>query len=159
MTSKINPTNSETLSMSASQFKRLKQKTIQAVKAIHCNSHVYTPEEEQTKSVKDGLWTSLISFAETGDMREHMSNSKKCMNSVIPSIVNSKVREYEKSKANQIRSMRVLCESGLLGKRKYTSIRNSSDILNEPGAKKRKKTRKLKSFQGWKFPKFYLIKS
>lgn len=60
------------------------------------------------------------------------------MSSVIPSIINSKVKEYEKSEASQIRSMRVLYESGLLGKRKYTSIRNSSDILNEPGAKQRK---------------------
>ena len=152
MTSKINPTNSETLSMSASQFKRRKQKTVQAVKAIHCNSHVYTPVEEQTKSVKDGLWTSLISFAETGDMREYISNSKKCMNSVIPSIVNSKVKEYEKSQANQIRSMRVLYESGLLGKRKYTSVRNSSDILNEPGAKKRK-NQKAEILPGVEVPK------
>jgi len=62
------------------------------------------------------------------------------MNSVIPSIVNRKVKEYEKSQANQIRSMCVLYESGLLGKGKYTSIRNSSDILNEPGARKRKKS-------------------
>ena len=62
MISKINPANSETLSLSASQFRRRKQKTIEAVKAIHCDSHVYTSEKEQTKSVKDGLWTTLITW-------------------------------------------------------------------------------------------------
>ena len=77
MTSKINPADSETLSMSASQFRRRKQKTVQAVKDIHCDSHIYTSEKEQTNSVKDGLWTTLISSAETGEMREYISNSKK----------------------------------------------------------------------------------
>ena len=48
--SKINPANSETLSLSASQFRRRRQKTVEAVKAIHCDSHVYTSEKEQTKS-------------------------------------------------------------------------------------------------------------
>ena len=139
--------------MSASQFRRRKQKTVKAVKVIH----VYTSEKEQTKSIKDGLWTTFITSAETGEMREYISNSKKCMDSVVPSIVNSKVKEYEKSKANKIRSMRVLYESGLLGKRKYTSIRNSSDVLNEPGGKK-KKIRKQKFFQGLKYQTFYPIK-
>lgn len=156
--SKISPTNSETLIMSASQFRRRKQRTVQAVKAIHCDSHVYTPEKEQSKSVKDGLWTTLIGSAETGEMKEYISNSNRCMSSVIPSIINSKVKEYEKSEANQIRSMRVLYESGLLGKRKYTSIRNSSDILNEPGAKKRK-NHKAEIIAGVEVPKIMSYKA
>ena len=131
MISKINPANSETLSLSASQFRRRRQKTVEALKAIHCDSQVYTSEKEQTKSIKDGLWTTLITSAETGEVREYISISKKCMDSVVPGILNSKVKEYEKSQANKIRSMRVLYESGLLGKRKYTSIRNSSNVLNE----------------------------
>ena len=105
MISKINPADSETLNLSASQFRRGKEKTVEAVKAIHCVSHVYTSEKEQTKSVKDGLWTTLITSAETGEMREYISKSKKCMDSTVPSIVNSKVKEYEKSQANKIRSM------------------------------------------------------
>ena len=127
------------------------------MKAIHCDSHVYTSEKEQTKSIKDGLWTTLITSAETGEMREYISNSKKCMDSVVPGILNRKVKEYEKSQANKIRSMRVLYESRLLGKRKYTSIRNSSDVLNESGGK-REKIRKQKLFQGLKCQKFYPIK-
>ena len=45
VTSKINPTNSETLIMSTSQFRRRKLRTVEAVKAIHCDSHAYTPEK------------------------------------------------------------------------------------------------------------------
>lgn len=74
---------SETLSLSASQSRRRKQKTVEAVKAIHCGSHVYTSEKEQTKSIKDGLWTTLITSAETGGMRENISNFKKCMDSLV----------------------------------------------------------------------------
>ena len=156
--SKINPANSEKLSLSASQFRGRQQKIVEAVKAIHCDSHVYTSEKEQTKSIKDGLWTTLITSAEPGEMREYISSSKKCMDSVVPSIVNSKVKEYEKSKANKIRSMRVLYESGLLGKRKYTSIRNSSDVLNESGGKK-KKNQKAEILPGVEVPKILPYKN
>ena len=79
VTSKISPTNSETLIMSPSQFRRRKQRTVQAVKAIHCDSQVYTPEKEQSKSVKDGLWTTLIGSTETGEMKEYIRNSNRCV--------------------------------------------------------------------------------
>jgi len=71
------------------------------MKAIHFESHVYSSEKEQTKSIKDGLWTTLITSAETGEIREYISNSKKCMESVVPRILNSKVKEHEKSQANK----------------------------------------------------------
>ena len=158
MISKINPANSETLSLSASQFRRRRQKTAEAEKAIHCDSHVYTSEKEQTKSIKDGLWTTLITSTETGEMREYISNSKKCMDSVVPGILNGKVKEYEKSQANKIRSMRVLYESGQLGKRKYTSIRNSSDVLNESGGEKRK-NQKAEIIPGVEVPKILPYKN
>ena len=128
------------------------------MKAIHFDSHVYTSEKEQTKSIKDGLWTTLITPAETGEMREYISNSKKCMDSVVPGILNRKVKEYEKSQANKIRSMRVLYESRLLGKRKYTSIRNSSDVLNESGGKKRK-NQKTEIIPGVEVPKILPYKN
>ena len=100
----------------------------------------------------------MITSAETGEMREYISNSKKCMGSLVPSIVNSKIKEYEKSQANKIRSMRVLYESGLLGKRKYTSIRNSSDVLNEAGGKKRK-NQKAEILPGVEVPKILPYKN
>ena len=111
-----------------------------------------------TLAIKDGLWTTLITSAETGEMREYISNSKKCMDSVVPGILNSKVKEYVKSQANKIRSMRVLYESGLLGKRKYSSIRNSSDVLNESGGKKRK-NQKAEIIPGVEVPKILPYKN
>ena len=100
----------------------------------------------------------MITSAETGEMREYISNSKKCMDSVVPGILNRKVKEYEKSQANKIRSMRVLYESGLLGKRKYTSIRNSSDVLNESGGEKRK-NQKTEIIPGVEVPKILPYKN
>ena len=47
--------------------------------------------------------------------------------------------------------MRVLYESRLLGKRKYTSIRNSSDVLNESGEEK-KKNQKAEIIPGVEVP-------
>lgn len=78
----------------------------------------------------------MITLAETGEMREYISNSKKCKDSLVPNIVNSKVKEYEinynnMSQANKIRSLQVLY-------RKYTSIRNSCEVLNESGGKREK---------------------
>lgn len=78
----------------------------------------------------------MITLAETEEMREYISNSKKCKDSLVPNIVNSKVKEYEinynnMSQANKIRSLQVLY-------RKYTSIRNSCEVLNESGGKREK---------------------
>ena len=55
-------------------------------------------------------------------MKEYIENSTKCMESVLPKILENKVNDNKKSQKNQIRSMRILYENGLLGKRKYTSI-------------------------------------
>ena len=68
--------------------------------------------------------------------------------------MNSKIKEYEKSQANKIKSMRVLYESELLGKRKYTSIRNGPDVLNESGGKKRK-NQKAEILAGVEVPKIF----
>ena len=54
--------------------------------------------------------------------------------------------------------MRVLYENGLLGKRKYTSIRNSSDISNVRDGKKRKNSKTL-IMPGLKIPKIRPYKS
>ena len=54
--------------------------------------------------------------------------------------------------------MPVLYENGLLGKRKYTSIRNSSDISNVRDGKKRKNSKTL-IMPGLKIPKIRPYKS
>ena len=59
------------------------------------------------------------------------------MEKIIPSIVKGKFKEFEKSQSNRVRSLRVLYEGGLIGKRKYTSIRNSCDVVQN-GSKNKK---------------------
>ena len=93
----------------------------------------------QEKAVQDGLWTTLIGTTPKPAIAEYISTSRVCMNEILPTILKSKVDNYVKSDANNIRSMRVLYEGGLISKRKYT--RNSSDkkLLHE-----RKLTSELK---------------
>lgn len=68
------------------------------------------------------------------------------MHGIIPNIVKAKIKEYEKSKENRVKSMRVLYEGGLISKSKYTSIRNSSDVVKETG----KKRENVKTEFDWK---------
>ena len=55
-------------------------------------------------------------------MGTYIANSAVCMNDIIPKIVKRRVQEYEKSDQNQLRSMRVFYEGGMVSKRKYTNI-------------------------------------
>ena len=79
------------------------------------------------------------------------------MHDIIPNIVKAKIKEYEKSKENQVRSMRVLYEGGLISKRKYTSIRNSSDVVKETG--KKRKNVKTEFMTGCEVPKILPYKT
>ena len=55
--SEINPAESETMTMSPSQFRRRKQRTIETVGVIHCDIHVYTSEKKEDKRIKiDKRW-------------------------------------------------------------------------------------------------------
>jgi len=120
------------------QLLRRKKKTLVALKPIHCASSSNTLSSQQ-KAVQDGLWTTLIGTTPKPAIAEYISTSRVCMNEILPTILKSKVDNYVKSDANNIRSMRVLYEGGLISKRKYT--RNSSDkkLLHE-----RKLTSELK---------------
>ena len=128
------------------------------MRPIHCGSNPFTPEKENIKSINDGLWTTLINSATEAEMAEYIEHSNKCMESILPKTLTKKISEYEKSQKNQIRSMRVLYESGLIGKRKYTSIRNSSDISCEPARKKRKNS-KTEIMPGLTIPKILPYKT
>lgn len=81
------------------------------------------------QSVQDGLWTTLIGTTSKQVMETYIPNSTVCMNDIIPKIVKRRVKEYKKS--DQLRSMCVLYEGGMVSKRKYTNIRNSSDVMKQ----------------------------
>ena len=84
-------------------------------------------------------------------MTNYITNSNICMHEIIPNVIKSKLKDYERSKENQVRSMRVLYEGGLISKRKYTSIRNSSDVVKETDEKR--KNSKTEFMKGCEVPK------
>lgn len=61
------------------------------------------------------------------ELSNYMKNSDVCNTKIIPEIVQNKVKEYEKSEQNKIRSIRTLYEGGLMSKREYTAKRNCGD--------------------------------
>lgn len=107
--------------------------------------------------VLDGLWSTLICTASKPAMTNYINKSSQCMHEIIPNIVKAKIKEYEKSKENRVRSMRVLYEGGLISKRKYTSIRNSSDVVKETG--KKRKNVKTEFMTGCEVPKILPYKT
>jgi hypothetical protein len=125
------------------------------MKTIHCGTDM--KPDESLKSVKDGLWTTLIGTCTNSELSSYISQSKLCTGRILPSIVKDKCKEYTTSQSNQIRSMRVLYERGLIGKRKYTSIRNSSDVVTATGNKK--KNKKAEILPGCEIPKILPYKN
>ena len=110
------------------------------------------------QSVQDGLWTTLIGTASKQVMETYITNSAVCMNDIIPKIVKRRVQEYEKSDQNQLRSMRVLYEGGMVSKRKYTNIRNSGDVMKQ-SPDQSGKNKKSQFMQSCEIPKILPYKT
>ena len=110
------------------------------------------------QSVQDGLWTTLIGTASKQVMETYITNSAVCMNDIIPKIVKRRVQEYEKSEQNQLRSMRVLYEGGMVSKRKYTNIRNSGDVMKQ-SPDQSGKNKKSQFMQSCEIPKILPYKT
>ena len=96
-------------------------------------------------------------------MTNYIKNSNPCMHAIIPNIVKLKSKSTKKKtkkktkKENQVRSMHVLYEGGLICKRKYTSIRNSSGVAKETGRRREKV--KTKSIAWCEIPKILPYKA
>ncbi|CAH3034505.1 unnamed protein product, partial [Porites evermanni] len=67
-------------------------------------------------------------------------------------------QEYEKSEQNQLRSMRVLYEGGMVSKRKYTNIRNSGDVMKQ-SPDQSGKNKKSQFMQSCEIPKILPYKT
>ena len=124
------------------------------MRSVHCATNT-RPNLGDSKSVNDGLWTTLLGTASTSQMKAYISQSKVCMEKALPAIAKGRCKEYELSQSNQIRSMRILYEGGLIGKRKYTSIRNSCDIIQTGD----KRNRKNQIMEGCEIPKIVPFKT
>ena len=95
-------------------------------------------------------------------MTNYIKNSNPCMHTIIPNIVKAKIKEYKKKQKtkkmeNQVGSMHVLYKGGLICKRKYTSIRNSSGVAKETG--RRRENVKTKSIAWCEIPKILPYKA
>ena len=150
-------TCSEKLNLFRSQQLRRKKKTLADVRSIHCATSA-SPSPVgacESKPLTDGLWTTLLGTASTFQMTTYVSQSKVCMEKTLPKIVIVKFKQYQLSQENQVRNMRVLYESRLISKRKYTSICNSCDIIITCNNKKRI----WQIFEGCEIPKIVPYKT
>ena len=157
VSSKVQNDCSEKLEhLSRFQLLRRKKKTITALKPIHCGSNNMSVSDDQ--SVQDGLWTTLIGTTSKQVMETCIANSAVCMNDIIPKIVKRRVKEYEKSDQNQLRSIRVLYEGGMVSKQKYTNIQNSSDVMKQ-SPDQSGKNKKSQFMQSCEIPKILPYKT
>ena len=157
ISSEIHPTNSEKLNLSRKQVFRRRKKTLAALGSIHTCAGAKRKLPSDNKPLLDGLWTTLICTASKPEMTTYIRNSNICMQDIIPGIIKGKIKDHEQSKENQVRSLRVLYEGGLISKRKYTRIRNSSDVVKETG--KKKKNQKTEFMKGCEVPKILPYKT
>ena len=100
----------------------------------------------------------MIGTASKQGMETYITNSAVCMNDIIPKSVKRRVQEYEKSEQNQLRSMRVLYEGGMVSKRKYTNIRNSGDVMKQ-SPDQSGKNKKSQFMQSCEIPKILPYKT
>ena len=118
-------------------------------------SHKKITPRQQT--LLDCLWTTLISTASKPEITSYIRNSNICMQEIIPGIVKGKIKYYEQSKGNQVRSLLLLYQGGLISKRKYKSMRKSSDVVKETG--KKKKNQKTELMKGCEVSKILPYKT
>ena len=103
--SQTNKDTSDKLDLSNAQSLRRKKKTIAVLRQVHCAS---TTNKANVQPIIAGLWTTLIGSAQKPDLQRLISTSNTCSQHILPKIVQNKVKRYETSKANQVRSVRVL---------------------------------------------------
>ena len=88
--------------------------------------------------------------------RSNIRMSKTCTQ-IVQQIVQTNIHEYENSLRNKVRSMHVLYEGGLISKKQYTSIPNTSDVVKESARKSKKN--KTEFMKKCKVPKIVPCKS
>ena len=116
ISSEVLSMNSEKLNLSRKQFFRRRKKTLAALGPIDTCSGTTKKLPQNNKPLLDGLWTTLISTPSKPEMANYIRNSNICMQEIIPDIVKGKIKHHEQSKGNQVRSLRVLYEGGLINK-------------------------------------------
>ena len=112
--------------MSSAQSLRRRKRTTSVLKNIHCAS-----KSDGIKPVLDGMWATLVASTTKDELQQYIEHSAVCTSHVIPNIVKKKVKDYETSKENEVRSIRELYEGGILSKKEYSTKRNCSDVTKD----------------------------
>ena len=98
-----------------------RKETLKWCSLIHGVSH---------KATADGLWTTMVNFISKDELGEYLANSKR-----VQRVMKSKQKHTTRNDRNEedvssyVYSLKVLYQGGLIGKRKYQSIRNSKKTL------------------------------
>lgn len=133
-TSELDVLSSEKLNLSRAQTMQRRRKTLEVLRPVHCGIKKILNQPD--KPVMDGMWTTLINTAPKQCVKEYFGKSKTCVQSIIPQLVKTNIHEYENSLKNKVRSLRGLYERGLISKKKYTCIRNATDVVSGKNRKK-----------------------
>lgn len=94
-----------------------RKKTLAALGLIHTSAGDKRKLPQDNKPVLDGLWTTLICTASKPEITTYIRKSNICMREIIPGIIKGKIKDCEQSKENQVRSLHVLYEGGLINKK------------------------------------------
>ena len=113
-----------------------------------CNS-IRGGDSKDKGPALDGMWLTLVNESTPVRLANYVNMSHKMMSKVVPKVCKRLVRDFESSKTNQVRSLKVLYSKGLLSKEKYKAVRLNLTMT----PKKSHKNVSLKFMPGVPLPK------
>ena len=139
LATKLDENNSDKVSGISDNLARKRRKlTYAAVQKIH--SIAKDSDDEAKTATECGLWHTLVTSVNSKEITALCKKSRVFSKDVIPDIVQSSVKSFEKSSKNVVRSVSVLYRGGMLSKRKYSSVRSSEVFDYDVVHKKRRRT-------------------
>lgn len=117
---------------------RTARRKIQETSEVAMKIHGGTPSNMQPAYF--GLFATLSNGASASTLTDMFYKSPTVMTKVIPNVVNEKVKAFENSKTNFVRSVNVLYRNGLVSKVKYISIRSALSMNNKENSNSKSHT-------------------
>ncbi len=111
-----------------------RSETFQAAVEIHGAD----PCKNKLLPAQIGLLDTVEKKCSSKVLTDFMANSKKFSNTILPQIYNAKVKEFECSEVNTLRSLAVFYSKGVVGKRKYISVYQSLSMTENNNNRSKK---------------------
>ena len=103
-----------------------RKNTVKECQVIHGGT------DENNVPTFDGMWYTLVNEAMPQRLTAYLNDSKKITKKVIGHVIQERVKQFEESKENIARSVKVLYSEGFLSKEKYKDITlNLSMVSNK----------------------------